>query len=361
VVTLIDPARGVSSVADLAALNRTTGGPAGGGGDESAQMRTVTYRDALYEALAEEMARDPAVILMGEDLVHAGGAFGVSGDLRARFGPGRVLQTPISENGFVGAAVGAAMTGLRPVVEIMFMDFITLAMDQLANHAGKVHYMYAGQYSVPMVVRTPAGAGRGYGASHSQSLEGLLVQLPGIKVVAPNDPADAKGLLKSAIRDDNPVIFVENKLLYPKKGLLPENSSPIPLGQARVRREGRDISLVSYGRMLDLSLEAAALLDGEGVECEVIDLRTLKPLDVPSLVESVERTGRMVFVEAGTGGIGAEVCTQVLERCFGYLQGRVVRVAARDVPIPSAGPLEQRVIPQVADILDGCLECLRRD
>jgi pyruvate/2-oxoglutarate/acetoin dehydrogenase E1 component len=321
--------------------------------------RSVTYRESLYEALREEMERDASVILMGEDIVHAGGAFGVAGDLWSRFGPQRVIQTPISENSFVGTAVGAAMTGLRPVVEIMFMDFITLAMDQIVNHAAKIHYMYAGQYNVPLVIRTPAGAGRGYGASHSQSLESWFLHVPGLKVVAPSDPADAKALLNSAIRDDNPVLFIENKLLYPQKGTLDEDGPPVPIGRARVRRPGTDLTLASYGRMLECCLQAADLLAPEGVSCEVIDLRTLKPLDVETLAGSVAQTGRFVFVEEGTGGVGAEVCTQVVERCIGYLAGRVVRVAARDVPIPSAGPLEAQVIPDITAILNGCLDSLR--
>jgi pyruvate/2-oxoglutarate/acetoin dehydrogenase E1 component len=320
--------------------------------------KIASYSDALYEALSEEMERDAAVVLIGEDIGH-GGAFGVTRDLSARFGPDRVIETPISENGFVGVAVGAAMTGLRPVVELMFMDFMTLAMDQLVNHAAKIHYMYASQFSVPMVVRTPAGAGRGYGASHSQSLESWLIQVPGLKVVAPSEPADAKGLLQSAIRDDNPVVFIENKLLYPKKGILPEETVPTPLGRACVRRAGRDLTVASYGRMVDLSLEAADILASEGLSCEVIDLRTLKPLDLKTIVDSVTRTGRFVFVEEGTGGVGAEVCAQVVEHCIGALRGRIVRVAAHDVPIPSSGPLEQHVIPRVADILDGCLASMR--
>jgi pyruvate/2-oxoglutarate/acetoin dehydrogenase E1 component len=319
--------------------------------------RTATYREALYEALREEMAEDSSVIMLGEDFSN-GGAFGVAGDLPERFGPERVVRTPISENGFVGVAVGAAMTGLRPVAEIMFMDFLTLAMDQLVNHAAKIGYMYANQYQVPLVVRTPAGAGRGYGASHSQSLEGWLIQVPGLKVVAPSDPADAKGLLKSAIRDDNPVVFIENKLLYPKSGPIEDDAPAIPLGKARLRRPGRDLTIVSYGRMLDMSLEAAGVLAAEGIECEVIDLRTLKPLDLDTLAESVGRTGRFVFVEEGTGGVGATVSAAVVERCLGTLVGKPVRVAARDVPIPSSGPLEQRVIPQLADIIEGCLESL---
>lgn len=320
--------------------------------------RMATYRDALYEALREEMADDSSVIMLGEDFSN-GGAFGVAGDLPERFGAERVIRTPISENGFVGVAVGAAMTGMRPVAEIMFMDFMTLAMDQLVNHAAKIGYMYANQYQVPLVVRTPAGAGRGYGASHSQSLEGWLIQVPGLKVVAPSDPADAKGLLKAAIRDDNPVVFIENKLLYPKTGPIEDDAPPIPLGVARVRRTGRDLTIASYGRMLDLALEAADVLAGEGVECEVIDLRTLKPLDLDTITTSVANTGRLVFVEEGTGGVGATVSAAVVERCLGSLVGRPVRVAAKDVPIPSAGPLEQRVIPQLADIIEGCLESLQ--
>lgn len=320
--------------------------------------RTATYREALYEALREEMTDDSSVIMLGEDFSN-GGAFGVAGDLPERFGPERVVRTPISENGFVGVAVGAAMTGMRPVAEIMFMDFLTLAMDQLVNHAAKIPYMYANQYQVPMVVRTPAGAGRGYGASHSQSLEGWLIQVPGLKVVAPSDPADAKGLLKAAIRDNNPVVFIENKLLYPKAGQIEDNAPPIPLGKARLRRPGRDLTIVSYGRMLDLSLDAAEVLAAEGIECEVIDLRTLKPLDIDTVAESVGHTGRFVFVEEGTGGVGATVSAAVVERCLGALVGKPVRVAARDVPIPSSGPLEQRVIPQLSDIIEGCLESLQ--
>ncbi len=324
------------------------------------ETRTVSYRQALYEALREEMEHDDSVVLIGEDFAN-GGAFGVVGDLPDRFGNERVIRTPISENSYVGVGVGAAMTGLRPVVEIMFMDFMTLAMDQIVNHAAKIHYMYSGQYNVPLVVRTPAGAGRGYGASHSQSLESWLLHVPGIKVVAPSDPADAKGLLKSAIRDENPVVFIENKLLYPKEGPIDDSQPAIPLGSARIRMEGEDITIASYGRMLDMSLEAADLLAAEGVYCEVIDLRTLKPLDIVTLTSSVQHTGRFVFVEEGTGGVGAEVCSQVMERCSSYLQGRIVRVAARDVPIPSSGPLEKRVIPQVADIINGCLDSLRVD
>ncbi len=315
----------------------------------------MSYKDALYEALRSEMEADDSVVLIGEDFAN-GGAFGVVGDLLERFGPERVIRTPISENSYVGVGVGAAMTGLRPVVEIMFMDFITLAMDQIVNHAAKIHYMYNGQYSVPIVVRTPAGAGRGYGASHSQSLESWLIQVPGLKVVAPSDPADAGGLLRSAIWDPNPVIFIENKLLYPKKGPVPEDIPPVPLGQAKIVRRGQDITVVTYGRMLDMALEAASILEPEGVSCEVIDLRTLKPMDITTLASSFGRTHRLVCVEEGTGGIGAEVCSRLAE--VSSVAGKMVRVAAKDSPIPSAGPLEARVVPQLEDIIEGCLRSL---
>jgi len=316
----------------------------------------MSYKDALYEVLRSEMEADDSVVLIGEDFAN-GGAFGVAGDLLERFGPERVIRTPISENSYVGVGVGAAMTGLRPVVEIMFMDFITLAMDQLVNHAAKIHYMYAGQYSVPIVVRTPAGAGRGYGASHSQSLESWLIQVPGLKVVAPSSPADAGGLLRSAIWDPNPVVFIENKLLYPKKGPVPEGIPPVPLGTAKVLRRGEDVTIATYGRMVEHALEAAAVLEPEGVSCEVIDLRTLKPLDVTTLSRSFGRTRRLVCVEEGTGGVGAEVCSRLAETA-GALGGRMVRVAAKDSPIPSAGPLEARVVPQLEDIIEGCLSSL---
>lgn len=319
--------------------------------------RTATYRQALAEALREEMGRDPRVVLVGEDL-SAGGAFGVTRDLVASFGRERVVDTPICENSFLGLAVGAAMTGLRPVVEIMFMDFLTLAMDQLVNSAAKIHYMYAGQFCVPMVVRTPAGGGRGYGPSHSQSLESWLIQVPGLKVVAPSDPADAKGLLKSAIRDPNPVVFVENKLLYPREGVVPEEEALVPLGQARLRRVGNDLSIIAYGRMLDLALEAAAVLAEEGVACDVLDLRTLKPLDEPALAASAAKTGRVVVLEEGTGGVAAEVCCRLLDRRATPVPRSLLRVAARDVPIPSASPLEDRILPSLADVVEACLDAL---
>ena len=313
----------------------------------------MTYAEAIRAALVDEMDRDERVVLLGEDIAHYGGAFRVTRDLADRFGPERVINTPISENSFVGVAVGAALTGMRPVVEIMFMDFITLAMDQIVNHAAKLHYIYGGQARVPLVVRTPGGAGRGYGASHSQSLEAWFVHTPGLKVVAPATPADAHGLLKAAIRDDNPVLFLESKLLYGVKGDVPEGGDPVPLGRARIAREGDDVSLITYSRMTAMALEAADVLEGHGMGCEVVDLRTLAPLDVEAIVASVAKTSRAVIVEEDTrrGGVGAEVAALIADRAFRHLDSPVRRVACEDVPIPCSPTLEQAVLPSVEKVV----------
>jgi len=318
----------------------------------SVPVAEITYAQAIRTALVEEMTRDERVILLGEDIAHYGGAFRVTEDLVNEFGPQRVLNTPISENSFVGVAVGAALTGMRPVVEIMFMDFITLAMDQLVNHAAKLHYIYGGQARVPLVVRTPSGAGRGYGASHSQSLEAWFVHTPGLKVVAPSTPRDARGLLRAAIRDNNPVLCIENKLLYGVKGEVPEDDEPIPLGQAAVVREGEDVTLIAYSRMTALALEAAAALEEHGIHCEVLDLRTLAPLDEEAIVASVARTSRAVIVEEDTrrGGVGAEVAAVLADRAYDHLDSPVRRVACDDVPIPCSPTLEQAVLPSVEKI-----------
>jgi len=313
----------------------------------------MTYADAIRKALVEEMLRDERVILLGEDIALYGGAFRVTRGLVGEFGPERVINTPISENSFVGVAVGAALTGLRPVVEIMFMDFITLAMDQIVNHAAKLHYIYGGQVCVPLVVRAPAGAGRGYGASHSQSLEAWFVHTPGLKVVAPSTPRDARGLLKAAIRDDNPVIFIESKLLYGVKGEVPEAEEVIPLGRAAVAREGEDLTLIAYSRMTALALDAAARLEQHGIHCEVLDLRTLSPLDEGALLASVAKTSRAVIVEEDTrrGGVGAEVAAVLAEKAHEHLDSPIRRVACEDVPIPCSPTLEQAVLPSVEKIL----------
>lgn len=313
----------------------------------------MSYADAIRQALIEEMERDERVVLLGEDIALYGGAFRVTRGLAQRFGAERVINTPISENSFVGVAVGAAMMGMRPVVEMMFMDFITLAMDQLVNHAAKLHYIYGGQVRVPLVVRAPAGAGRGYGASHSQSLEAWFVHTPGLKVVAPATPRDARGLLKAAIRDDNPVVFVENKLLYGTKGEVPEAEEVLPLGQAAVVREGEDVTLIAYSRMTALALETAERLEGQGINCEVLDLRTLSPLDEAAVLASVGKTARAVIVEEDTlrGGVGAEVAAIIADKGFRSLDSPLRRVACADAPIPCSPSLEQAILPSVEKIM----------
>jgi pyruvate/2-oxoglutarate/acetoin dehydrogenase E1 component len=299
------------------------------------------------------------VILLGEDISVYGGAFGVTKDLWKHFGKERVINTPISENSFVGVGVGTAIMGMRPVVEIMFMDFITLACDQIINHAAKLPFIYAGQVRMPMVIRTPIGAGRGYGASHSQSLERLFMGVPGIKIVCPYTPSDAKGLLKAAIRDDNLSLFIEHKLLYSQEGRVPEKEYLLDLSKAEILKPGKDLTLISYSKMLDYCLEIAEEISCE-LDIEVIDLRSLKPLDLETIAESVKKTGRVVFVEEGPkiGGIGAEVCSQIAENCLEYLNGRVVRVGAQDFPIPSSRPLEDEVLPNKDKIIKAIKKAL---
>jgi len=311
-------------------------------------MSEITYAQAIKDAMCEEMRRDPSVFLLGEDIGKYGGAFGVTRGMMEEFGEERVRDTPISEAAITGCAVGAAMTGMRPIVEIMFSDFITLAMDQLVNQAAKAHYQFGGQASIPMVLRTPEGSGTGAAAQHSQSVEAWILNVPGLKVVAPSTSADAKGLLKSCIRDDNPVVFLEQKLLYRKKGPVPEGEYLIPLGKADVRRPGKDLTIISYGRMVELCLEAAAELAGEGIEGEVIDLRCLRPLDVETIVASVKRTGRVLIVHEACrfGGFGGEIAATITDsEAFYHLDAPVRRLAGRDVPIPYNKHLEAGVVP----------------
>jgi len=312
----------------------------------------VYYSHAIRQALEEEMRRDERVILIGEDIAGYGGAFKLTAGIVETFGPARVRNTPISENGFVGVAVGAALTGLRPVAEIMFMDFITLAMDQLVNQAAKFRYQYGPQASVPLVVRCPSGAGRCYGPTHSQSLERYFFSTPGLLVACPATPYDAKGLLKASIRRDDPVIFLESKILYGVRGDVPDEDYVVPLGQAAVRREGGSVTLVAYSRMVGESLKAAEALAEHEVSAAVIDLRTIAPLDMETVVASVSQTGRAVVVEEGwlTGGVGAEIASRITEACFDCLQAPVRRVAAADVPVPCAHSLEQAATPDWEDI-----------
>lgn len=320
------------------------------------QMRKISYAQALVEAMREEMKRDERVFIFGEDVGLYGGAYGATRGLYEEFGEKRVIDTPISEATIGGAAVGAAMAGMRPVGEIMYVDFTPLAMDQIANQGGKNRYMFGGKTSVPMVMRTEGGAGRAIAAHHSQSLESLWTHFPGVYVVMPSTPYDAKGLLKSAIRDDNPVMFIEHKMLYKEKGPVPEEDYLIPLGVADIKRTGKDITLVTYSRMVLTSLEAAEILAKEGIDVEVVDLRTLKPLDNDTVITSIKKTGRFVGVTEAyenTSFIN-EVMAQVNELAFDWLDAPMVRVAAANVPVPRAEVLEDLAIPNAGRIIDAC-------
>jgi pyruvate/2-oxoglutarate/acetoin dehydrogenase E1 component len=317
-------------------------------------VREISYRDAINEALREEMERDPTVCILGEDVGRYGGPFQVTRGLYERFGEWRVRDTPISEEGFTGMAVGAAMTGLRPVVEIMYNDFVTLAMDQIINQAAKARYMFGGKARVPMVIRTQGGAGRGNAAQHSQSLEMWFVHIPGLIVIQPSTPYDAKGLLKSAIRNDNPVIFIEHKLLYVTTGPVPEEEYLVPIGVADIKRAGDDVTIVATSRMVHFALQAAGELEKEGIQAEVIDPRTLKPLDIDTILRSVKKTGRLVVVNEGhlTGGFTAEVAARVQREAFDWLDAPIMQVATEDVPIPYNRQLEWEAMPSVADIIN---------
>jgi pyruvate/2-oxoglutarate/acetoin dehydrogenase E1 component len=316
-------------------------------------MPTITYAQALNEALREEMRADPRVFLMGEDIGHHGGIFRVTKDLIDEFGADRVRDTPISESGFVGLGIGAAMAGMRPVVELLFMDFALVAADQIVNQAAKLRYMAGGTVSVPIVIRAQQGGGRGNGAQHSQSFESWFAQVPGLIVVAPSTPADAKGLLKSSIREGNPVMFIEHKLLYNTKGDVPENEYSIPIGKAEIKRDGRDITIVSYSRTLSFALEAAEVLAQQGIEAEVIDLRTIEPLDMETILESIKGTGRLLVVHESHSncGLGAEIIARVGEQAPDSLTRPARRLGAKHVPIPVAEPLENAVLPQTEDIV----------
>jgi pyruvate/2-oxoglutarate/acetoin dehydrogenase E1 component/TPP-dependent pyruvate/acetoin dehydrogenase alpha subunit len=320
----------------------------------------VQYREALQEAMHEELERDPNVFLMGEDIGLYGGAYGATRTLFNEFGPERVRDTPISEATIGGSAVGAAMCGMRPVAEIMYVDFTPLAMDQIANQGAKNRFMFGGKTSVPMVIRTEGGAGRSIAAHHSQSLESLWTHFPGIYVVMPSTPYDAKGLLKAAIRDDNPVMFIEHKMIYGVEGYVPDEDYIIPFGVADVKREGSDVTVVTYSRMVHRALEAAEKLAEEGISVEVIDLRTLNPLDMDTIAASVKKTGRVVGVTETykTNSFISEVATRIQEEVFDWLDAPIVRVAALDVPVPMSEPLEDAAIPNVDAIIAGIRKTL---
>ncbi len=324
-------------------------------------MREISYAEAIREALREEMTRDDSVFLMGEDVGTYGGAFGVSYGLIDEFGDERVRDTPISEAGIVGTATGAALVGMRPVAEIMFMDFTTIAMDQLVNQAAKIRFMFGGKAKVPLVLRTPAGAGTGAAAHHSQSLEAWFVHVPGLKVVMPSTPHDVKGLLLTSIRDDNPVVFVEHKLLYKIKGPVPEEEYTIPLGVADVKRPGKDVTIVATSIMVHRALEAAETLAAQGIEAEIVDPRTLKPFDDETISASVVKTGKVLIVHEAckTGGVGAEIAARIVEsEAFDYLDVPVRRLAGLDIPIPYNRTLERHTVPQVENIVAAVRELM---
>jgi len=326
-------------------------------------MREVTVRDALREALREEMQRDKTVFLLGEDIGrYWGGAFGVTKGLAEGFGDERVRDTPISESAIIGVGVGAAITGMRPVAEIMFGDLSALAMDQICNQAAKIRYMFGGQASVPLVVRTPFGAGVNIASHHSQSLEAWFMHTPGLYVAVPSTPYDAKGLLKTAIRGNNPVLFVEHKLLYPVKGLVPDEDYTVPFGVADVKREGKDVTVVATLYMVHKALAAAEQLSHEGISVEVVDPRTLTPLDRQTIVKSVKKTGRLVVVseDCKTTGVSAEIAAIVAEEALDYLDAPIKRVAEPDTPIPFSPSMEQFVIPNEKSIAKAVKETISK-
>jgi pyruvate/2-oxoglutarate/acetoin dehydrogenase E1 component len=315
-------------------------------------MPEITFTEATLAAMREEMRRDPMVFVIGEDMAAQGGVFGQFKGLPEEFGIDRVLDTPISETSIVGAAVGAALCGARPVVDMHFADFIACAMDEMVNQAAKARYMFGGQCNVPMVLRMPDGAINSAAAHHSQSVEAWMLHTPGVKLAVPSNPYDAKGLLKAAIRDDDPVLYYEHKALFKTKGEVPDDEYVVPLGQAAVRRRGADLTILSYSLMVQRCLEAAEELARDGIEAEVLDLRSLRPLDWDAIAQSVRKTHRVVVAHEAcrTGGVGGELAAQIGEELFDYLDAPVTRVGARDVPMPFSPPLEQYVLPTAAAV-----------
>jgi pyruvate dehydrogenase E1 component beta subunit len=318
------------------------------------EPRVLSFREALREAMVEEMERDPAIFLMGEEVGHYNGAYKVSEGMLERFGEKRVIDTPIAETGFAGIGIGAAMVGLRPIVEFMTWNFSLTAFDQLVNNAAKLRYMSNSQFTLPIVFRGPGGGAHALGAQHSQALESLYAHVPGLKVVMPATPADAKGLLKSAIRDDNPVVFIESEVMYSLKGEVPAGEHLVPLGVAEVKRPGRDVTVVTWGKMVHASLKAAELLAADGVEVEVVDLRTIRPLDTAAVLASVRRTKRCLVVQEGWpfAGVAAEVITRVTRDAFDDLDAPPERVTSVDVPMPYAPNLEAAVTPTPERVVD---------
>ena len=322
--------------------------------------KKITMRQAITDALWEEMERDEKIFMLGEEIGVWGGTYAVTKGFYDHFGEKRVRDTPISEAAIIGSAIGAALTGLRPIAELMTINFAFSAMDHIVNEAAKFHYMFGGQMKLPMVIRTTGGGGRQLGATHSQTPDAIFAHFPGLKVVAPGTPADAKGLLKAAIRSDNPILFIEHATLYQTRGEVPEGDYIIPIGKSEVKREGKDVTLVTYSKMLETSMKAVDQLEKEGIDVEVVDLRTLRPLDMDPVLESFRKTNRAVIVEEGwkSFGIGSEVSSRIYEEAFDYVDAPIKRVAQKEVPLPYNQALEQMAIPQIDDVIRAVKEVL---
>lgn len=324
-------------------------------------MSVITMREAISQALWEEMERDPKVFIMGEEVGLWGGTYAVTKGFLDHFGPERVRDTPISEAAIVGSAVGAALAGMRPVAELMTINFAFVAMDHIVNQAAKLHYMFNGQMKVPLVIRAPGGGGRQLAATHSQTPDAIFAHFPGLKVVAPGTPADAKGLLKAAIRSDDPVLFIENATIYQQRGEVPDGDYVIPIGESKIQREGAHVTLVTYSKMVGYSLQAAEQLAKEGIEVEVVDLRSLRPLDMQPVIASFKKTNRAVIAEEGweSYGVGAEVAARIYQEAFDYADAPIRRVAQKEVPLPYNRRLEQLALPQVEDIVQAVREVMK--
>lgn len=323
-------------------------------------MARITMREAISQALWEEMERDPNVFILGEEVGVWGGTYAVTKGFYDHFGADRVRDTPIAEAAIIGAAIGSALTGLRPVAELMTINFAFSAMDHIVNEAAKLHYMFNGQFVLPLVIRTVSGGGRQLGATHSQTPDAIFAHFPGLKVVAPGTPEDAKGLLKSAIRSNDPILFIEHATLYQVRGEVPDGEYTVPIGKSKVQREGKDVTIVTYSKMLEISLKAAEQLSQEGIEAEIVDLRSLRPLDIDTVLESFKKTNRAVVVEEGwrSYGVGSEVAARIYEQAFDYVDAPIQRVAQDEVPLPYNRTLEQMALPQVEDVLKAVKEVL---
>lgn len=323
-------------------------------------MARITMREAISQALWEEMERDQKVFILGEEVGVWGGTYAVTRGFYDHFGAKRVRDTPISEAAIVGAGIGAAMTGLRPVAELMTINFAYVAMDHIVNEAAKLHYMFNGQFTIPLVIRAAGGGGRQLAATHSQTPDVIFAHFPGLKVVSPGTPADAKGLLKSAIRSDDPILFIENATLYQLRGEVPEEEYTTPIGKSKVQREGNDVTIVTYSKMLEVSMKAADQLQKENISVEIVDLRTLRPLDMEPVLESFKKTNRAVIVEEGwrSYGVGAEVASRLYEEAFDYVDAPIQRVAQEEVPLPYNRTLEQMALPQIEDVIKAVKEVL---